>query len=259
MPNTELDKLQDQDESFEDLAAELSSDEEEIHTDDADEIPEDSSETEVDEEASESDEENDADDLTEADEKPAVPKEDPKDHQAFAQLRTERNQYKEMIEKLAQNEGKSVEEFLQAQAEAELQARAEEHKVPVEFLKRLEAMEQNELERQKELEAIKFQANIETFQTKHGLDQSEVRGFIDRCFENGINILETDVNFDILYRGLNFDGLVEQERQKWIAKDTENRDRTSTVKPGKGKSSTGSPSKIETMDDLSAIMNEMDQ
>lgn len=178
-----------------------------------------------------------------------------KDHEAFAKLRVERNRYESVIARLAQREGLSIEDYEAKVEQDEMAAEAAEKEVPVEFLERLKELEHAEEVREREHQASRFRTNIERFQNKHDLSEPQLRGFIDTCFDNGIDLTTAGIDLNILYRGLYHDDMVENERQKWITKDKENRNSTSSTGQGKGstpKSQSGGT--IDKMSDLDALI-----
>lgn len=238
---------------FESLAAELG--EETVDApEETEETPETPQEPEgTDESSQEEVKEDQPEDTAPEEPKEGFPKDkqEDKDHQAFAKLRVEKARYEGLIAKLAEKEGLSVDDYEAKVHKDQMEAEAKEAQVPLEFYERLKQLEQADIVRQKEYEAAQFQNSIERFQNKHNLEAPALRGFIDKCFDNGIDITSAGIDLDILYRGLNHDEMVEQERQKWIKQDKENRSSASNT--GSGKGTTPKPNSGQSIDTMAGL------
>lgn len=254
--------MQQEEENLDSLFDEFEEDTsvETTEAEEAEELPEDASSEGEEEETEESHKTADEEAAEEEQEEPETSEASPfdeqgrKDQEAFAALRTERNQYKQTIEKLASKAGVTVEKYLEDLAQQEMEAKAAEAKVPVEFYQKMAELEARDAQREQEAQALRFRTEIESFQRTYNLKPEELKGFVDICFENGIDLTQTNVSLDILYRGLNHDSIVEAERQKWIAQDSKNRE-SSTNPSGRGGSTpSASGSEVSSVEDLDRLV-----
>jgi hypothetical protein len=151
---------------------------------------------------------------------------------AFAELRRqadENRKYAEFINRLAQDSGVTPEEILNRYQERQLQAEAEQQKVPVEFLKE-SRQTQSELSQLKEqLRAERMEAQIETVKAKYGADDNSIRAAFQDMLESGIDPrVQDNVNFEKFYRAANLDAIIQKEVQNAQQKALENKKQRQT-------------------------------
>lgn len=198
------------------------------------------------------------DEVTEEEvETPQVEAPESKSNEAFARLRVENKKNKDIIEKAARLAGLSVDDFAVKLAEDEIKKGAEEAKIPVEVFQRIKDLEESNRATEFERHKLQFQTTVRNFQSQVGLSDTDLNGFISQMMDAGITPHETEIDFNILYRGLNHDKLVESERQKWIAKQTRNQDKTSTPGSSKGETSPEEGVEIKTFKDFDNLMKGM--
>lgn len=149
---------------------------------------------------------------------PPAPKDDPnKAARAFAEMRTKATQYEKLMDKAAKASGLTRDEFIAKLETDALNKRAEESKIPADALRRIEELEQ----RLQASESAKVQTHLAkefaNVQTKFGISDAELTTFTETLANRGFNFEDTSVDYSTLYRGMNYEALVEKERQSWIA------------------------------------------
>lgn len=177
-------------------------------------------------------------------------------NEAFAQMRVENKRHKDLIAKAAAAHGLSVEDYEAKIQQDLLLKEAAEAKLPPEVYQRLKDMEEKTAAYEAEKAKLAFQGRVTAFQASNNLSNDDLDSFFNACFNAGITPHETAVDFNILYRGLNFDKLVETQRQDWIAKQNRNRAGSSTPNSGTGQTENLNTT-INSVEDLDAIMRKM--
>lgn len=167
----------------------------------------------------------------EVEEEPVKKSQTKEENKAFAELRKQKEalelqaqQERAVLEQIASQYNMTPEQFKEAYAEQQLKKRAEDKGVPVDVLKRLETLEQ-------ENQAIKFQSVRDRYMTeitsvkdKYGITDEEAASVFRFIGENGFVDRESQVptiSFEQAYKLSNFDTLMErkvkEENQKRLA------------------------------------------
>ena len=181
---------------------------------------------------------------------------DDKSAKAFAEMRVKATSYERALQRAADLEGLSVEEYLQKLDQKDIERRAKETNMDPEVLKRIEVLER---ERQEVLE-MKARYHIENqfkvITDKYGASQDELLMFTVDLQKQGFNFFDLNVNYETLYKGMNYEKLIEKERQKWIAR-AEKGSSAGSVMNKNGKTS-DKGAKVETMNDLEDLLSGME-
>lgn len=181
---------------------------------------------------------------------------DDKSAKAFAEMRVKATSYERALQRAADLEGLSVEEYLQKLDQKDIERRAKETNMDPEVLKRIEVLER---ERQEVLE-MKARYHIENqfkvITEKYGASQDELLMFTADLQKQGFNFFDLNVNYETLYKGMNYEKLIEKERQKWIAR-AEKGSSAGSVMSKNGKTS-DKGAKVETMNDLEDLLSGME-
>ena len=197
-------------------------------------------------------------DPVEEDSEEPVVSPDKKDNEAFATMRATNKRLADTLARGAKAAGLSVEDFMAKLEADELEADAKAQAIPVEVLERIRELESRDAARQEEHRNLVFRNQIENFQATMKLSQNDLRDFIGECIGQGIDVGAENTNLELLYKGMNFDKLVEAQKQEWIKRDSKILGISSTPGSGKGQSSGNHDGKaIETQADLDAIFNQM--
>lgn len=183
-------------------------------------------------------------------------------NQAFARMRTENNQYKNMLTKLGESigiKGGNLENTMQALQTALLQRQSEQQNIPLETLQRIENLErQNAVYQQDQL---KQQAllGFENLKKEMNLKDEELREFATSLSENGIDPFTTKVDLVREYKLLNFDKLIAKAREEGIAEEaqraTKAAQHSTTPSSGVG-AKADKVEAIKSISDLNALLSQ---
>ena len=183
-------------------------------------------------------------------------------NQAFARMRTENNQYKNMLTKLGESigiKGGNLESTMQALQTALLQRQSEQQNIPLETLQRIENLErQNAVYQQDQL---KQQAllGFENLKKEMNLKDEELREFATSLSENGIDPFTTKVDLVREYKLLNFDKLIAKAREEGIAEEaqraTKAAQHSTTPSSGVG-AKADKVEAIKSISDLNALLSQ---
>lgn len=184
---------------------------------------------------------------------PKAPEETPQGR-AFAELRAKNTKYERAISSAAKQAGLTTEQYLEKLESETLTQRAESLKTDPEVLRRLEQAEA-------ELEAYRVKSvenylisSFEGLKTKLGLTDNDMAEFTETLQRNGHDFRNTTVNYEALYRGMNFDKMIEKERQAWIAQDAKARSQGSTPLPVNGRNVSPVTKEIKTTEELDEFL-----
>lgn len=147
-------------------------------------------------------------------EQEAPPVADDKRNAAFADLRRqaqEAKKYQDFINRLAEESGVTPEEILARYEERQMEAEAERQNVPVDVIKRLSSLEQeNQAIKQQTFEE-RFNSQVDSAVAKYNASDDDVEQAFKYAAENGIDLREGKVNFDAVYRMAHLDTIVQRE------------------------------------------------
>jgi K+-transporting ATPase c subunit len=185
-----------------------------------------------------------------------------KRNQAFQTLRQqveENKKYADFISRLAQDSGVSPEEILNRYQERQLEAEAEQQNVPVDVLKRLNTLEQENSTTKEQLRAERMETQIESVKAKYGADDNAIRAAFEEMLDSGIDPRVTDnVNFEKFYRAANVESIIQKEVENARQKDLANKKQRQTS-AAIGNGTSVSPSSDGLSDDeFDEILKNMD-
>lgn len=140
---------------------------------------------------------------------------------AFAELRRERDQFKqqqEWIKQLAAESGLSVEQLKERYEEQQLAKQAEEKGVPVDVLKRLTSLENENKTMKEQTQAERLNAEIVATLEKYESDQDGFDRTVQYTVEHGIANLVSDgiIPFEQAFRLAHMDDMLEEAKQKAV-------------------------------------------
>jgi hypothetical protein len=204
------------------------------------------------------------DDETEQEQENPNPNDEDADkrNRAFADLRRqadENKKYADFISRLAQDSGVSPEDILNRYQERQLEAEAEQQNVPVDVLKRLNTLEQENSTTKEQLRAERMETQIESVKSKYGADDNAIRAAFEEMFDSGIDPRVTDnVNFEKFYRAANLESIIQKEVENARQKDLANKKQRQTS-AAIGNGTSVSPSSDGLSDDeFDEILKNMD-
>ncbi len=182
-----------------------------------------------------------------------APKEDPK-ARAFAEMRAKNTQYERALKKAAEVEGISVEEYLKKIDEGATTKRAEQMQTSPEILRRLEEAESKLAEQEQSKVQMHLAMEFQKLQQTLSVSDDELAAFTEKLASKGFNFMDPSADYTALYRGLNYEKLVEKERQEWLARSQKASQQGSQPLTKTGKNGSTSPATIETMAELDALL-----
>lgn len=182
---------------------------------------------------------------------------------AFAQMRVENTQYKNMLTKLAKATGiefNNEKELIDKLNDQALESLSKRQNVPVEVLKRLETLEQTnqtyELEQRKSATLVAFQ----NLKNEYGLDDDGLLNFAQELDQQGLNPFVKDVDISGMYRQMHFEEImnarIAQAVQDALSKSSVADTHGSTPNSATGSQDDGGK-KITTVGELSALLDTM--
>jgi hypothetical protein len=207
---------EEQDENLEADTEELETEEDSSDEEETDELEEEES----DEEDGEEDEELDRDEVPDFAKQDKKPKQSAEENAAFAQLRREKEELArqaKVAEQIAAQYGMTVPEFEAALAEQDLKARAEEQKVPVDVLRRLEAAERKLAESETSSAKDKFWSSVDSVKEKYGLKKNEIDNVFHYIGNEGLVNQATGlplIDFEKAYKLANHDQLLARKEKE---------------------------------------------
>ena len=149
-----------------------------------------------------------------------------KRNRAFADLRREaeaNKKYADFINRLAEESGVKPEDILARYEEKKLTDRAQKENVPVEVLKRLDTLEQENRQSKEQLAAERLDTQIKTVEGKYGADEAAVRSTFEYMFAAGVDPRTAEVDFEKFYRAANLDSIIQKEVENARQKDLEDK------------------------------------
>lgn len=257
---------------FEDLFSEGQDSVEEVND------PEDAgTETEADEESDESGEVEDEDGSDEEDEesdeegnedpqkqKPQPKNNDKKQKEAFYTMRTQLKNYENLFGKLSElfnlSESGDPKEVVAKIEEAITRKEAEKANVPVEYLQRMQEMEQRLAQTENIERQNRVTDELANLGDKYGLSGDDMTDFIMELTEEGKNPLESDVDLEAEYIKKHIDELLENARNEGTLKETERKAKIKDKAPGSlpdKRDSSGKDAKIESVADLNTFLDSL--
>jgi hypothetical protein len=210
-----------------------------------------------------SQEETPTDEVEETPEETPTPdlNDDQKRNQAFADMRRqaqEAKKYQDFVARLAEQNGISPDDVLARFEERRLEEEAEKQQVPVEVLKRLQTLEQENTSAKEQLFADRFNTQVESVIQKHGATEDEIRSTFQYAVDNGIDFKNTTMTFEAVHRMAHLDTIITKEVEKARQSDLETkrqRQASATVPNGNSATQTSDELSDDDVDKILAKMN----
>lgn len=176
---------------------------------------------------------------------------------AFAQLRQEASQKKQLLTGLQKilniPEDTPMEDVMTKVQDAIVKAQAKQTGIPEEFITKLNNLEQ----RDKEYRAHQLQENaylgFNKIQKEYGLDQTQVKAFAVELLKENINPFEQEIDLFKEYKVRHFDDIIKAEVAKAVREEQERAAKagTQSTKPGNTQGqSQGEQGKITSIKEL---------
>lgn len=185
---------------------------------------------------------------------PAVQETDEqKRNAAFAQIRRERDEAKKLadfLQRIADENGTSVDDMMKNYEQARLQEQAEQQNVPVEVLQRLQQLENENKEIKNQSFTQRFNNEVTQTMEKYKADIKDIEATMAYAAQNGlVESLQTGaVSFDAVHRMAHLDTIIEKQVQNALQENlTQKKKRQQEAPLSQG--SVGTPPS-ETLEDM---------
>ena len=181
---------------------------------------------------------------------------------AFGQMRTQINDLKEMLGKVAKAGGieyKDTTELMQKLNDDAITKIAQRQNVPVDILKQLEALQKDNQEykahRLQEQAAVGFQTVMDKYQLK----QEDLQKFAVELDQKGKNPFAQDIDLIAEYQALHYEDILQQEVAKAVqlalTKNNAADQNSSTPNQQQGSSGGGTQTPINTVAGLTTLLD----
>lgn len=191
-----------------------------------------------------------------------LPKEKGRQNEAFAQMRVQlREQEKQnkqlttVLQRLADAKGVDLATLLTSLDEDADKAAAEKQNMDPQMYRRIRQLEEAEQARSQEALQERFSRRLVEFNQEARLSDAELRQFFQEAADNGFDLINSNLNFMHVYRGLYHDKLTaakeEEIRQAELARQKKAQQSTATVTKKKGAGA------AEKTGDMGSILNDI--
>lgn len=134
--------------------------------------------------------------------------------EAIRQKDAEAKSTKDTLDRIAKANGFDThEKYLEHLDAEEVKKKAETNKVSPELQKELDQLKQQQQAYEAEKEKNAFVTRLMTFQNTTKLTNEQVLDFADKVQELGINLTNTTIPFDALYKLTNMDSIIEETKK----------------------------------------------
>lgn len=184
-------------------------------------------------------------------------------NKAFAQMRKqlkemeqENNQFKTILSRLADAKGVDLKSLLGSLEDESDKVQAEKQNIDPQMYRRIRQLEEAEQARSREASQERFSRRLVEFNQQAKLSDADLKQFFQDAADNGFDLINSNINFMQVYRGLYHDKLTakkeEEIRQAELARQKRAQQSTSTVTKKKG-----STTSTQTGGDLNSILNDL--
>jgi hypothetical protein len=139
----------------------------------------------------------------------------PEQNEAFKKMRLQLEEAKKkasLVDKIAEQNGISSEEVLKRYEESLIQKQAEEQKIPVDVLKRLNDLENQNSQMQYQSFATNFNSQVEKVKSDNNLTDDEIFSVMDYMKDNQLN--PQTIKFEDAYFLANKDSIIQKQIEK---------------------------------------------
>lgn len=145
-----------------------------------------------------------------------------KANQAYAAMRVELKRQSDLLQKVADSRGISLDQLKTELNKEAVEKKAAQLNVTPEVYERLSRLEEANRAKEAELQALRdreyksqqsqlLTRNIEEVQKEYGLSDDQAMAFVNETIRQGMDILKGSVPLSIVYKGMNFDKLMEEK------------------------------------------------
>ena len=137
-----------------------------------------------------------------------------KSNKAFAEMRISNKKYKDFFDRITKVSGLTEEQFINSMIQNLDAEQAKKQNTSPEVIKMLREQDERISQYEQREREKDFMNGLNVLQTKFNLSQKELGDFVKDVASKGIDLMNSKLDYETLYRGLYFDKLVEKEVEK---------------------------------------------
>lgn len=179
-----------------------------------------------------------------------------KSNKAFAELRISNKKYKDFFDRITKVSGLTEEQFISNMLQNLDAEQAKRQNTSPEVIQKLREQDERISQYEQREREKDFMNGLNILQTKFNLSQKELGDFVRDVASKGIDLMNSKLDYETLYKGIYFDRLVEKEvekkRQEMITAQTK-AERASVPGNTTGKTDK-EPIAINTMEEFNSLL-----
>lgn len=181
---------------------------------------------------------------------------DEKSNKAFAEMRIANKKYKDFFDRITKVSGLTEDQFISNMVQNLDAEQAKRQNTSPEVIQKLREQDERISQYEQREREKDFMNGLNILQTKFNLSQDELGAFVRDATTKGIDLMNSKLDYETLYKGLYFDKLVEKEvekkRQEMITAQTK-AEKASVPGSSTGKTDK-EPIAINTMDEFNSLL-----
>ena len=179
-----------------------------------------------------------------------------KSNKAFAEMRISNKKYKDFFDRITKVSGLTEEQFINNMIQSLDAEQAKRQNTSPEVIQKLREQDERISQYEQREREKDFMNGLNVLQTKFNLNQKELGEFVRDVASKGIDLMNSKLDYETLYKGIYFDKLVEKEvekkRQEMITAQTK-AEKASVPGSSTGKTDK-EPIAINTMEEFNSLL-----
>jgi uncharacterized protein (DUF4415 family) len=137
-----------------------------------------------------------------------------KSNKAFAEMRISNKKYKDFFDRVTKVSGLTEEQFINSMLQNLDAEQAKKQNTSPEIIQKLREQDERISQYEQREREKDFMNGLNILQTKFNLSQKELGDFVRDVATKGIDLMNSKLDYETLYKGIYFDKLVEKEVEK---------------------------------------------
>lgn len=137
-----------------------------------------------------------------------------KSNKAFAEMRISNKKYKDFFDRITKVSGLTEEQFINSMLQNLDAEQAKKQNTSPEVIKMLREQDERISQYEQREREKDFMNGLNILQTKFNLSQKDLGDFVKDVASKGIDLMDSKLDYETLYKGIYFDKLVEKEVEK---------------------------------------------
>lgn len=179
-----------------------------------------------------------------------------KSNKAFAEMRISNKKYKDFFDRITKVSGLTEEQFINNMLQNLDAEQAKRQNTSPEVIQKLREQDERISQYEQREREKDFMNGLNVLQTKFNLSQKDLGDFVRDVASKGVDLMNSKLDYETLYKGIYFDKLVEKEvekkRQEMITAQTK-AERASVPGNTTGKTDK-EPIAINTMEEFNSLL-----